>query len=334
LVPPIIFGTSCLGNLYQELAYESKVAIASEWFKYIEPAVVLDSAGKYGAGLALEVIGTALGELAVKPDEVIVSNKLGWKRVALKGQEPTFEPGAWKGINHDAEQAISYDGILQCWRQGNELLGPEYKPQIVSVHDPDEYLASAADEQERRKLMGQVIESYKALHELKAAGEVKAVGVGAKNWKVIREIADAVRLDWVMFACSLTLYNHPPELLSFIEELRRSHIGIINSAVFNAGFLVGGTYFDYRKPESQKQPELFAWRKRFLRLCIDYSVRPDVACIQFGLSAPGVLAIAVNTSKPHRIRENVEAVSSHVPDEFWAAMKDQGLIARDYPYVG
>lgn len=237
-VPPVIFGTSCLGNLYQELAYERKLAIASEWFKYIESPVVLDSAGKYGAGLAIEVIGKVLRELSARPDDVIISNKLGWKRVPLKSAEPTFEPGAWKGIRHDAEHVFGYEGILDCWQQGNELLGSRYRPQMLSVHDPDEYLASAADAGERRRRMDNVIESYNALHKLKSSGKVKAVGVGAKDWKVIRELFDMVELDWVMFACSMTVYTHPRELLEFIEELRSREIGIINSAVFNAGFLV------------------------------------------------------------------------------------------------
>ena len=30
---PIIFGTSCLGNLYREIPMETKVAVAAEWFK-------------------------------------------------------------------------------------------------------------------------------------------------------------------------------------------------------------------------------------------------------------------------------------------------------------
>jgi D-threo-aldose 1-dehydrogenase len=35
-----------------------------------------------------------------------------------------------------------------------------------------------------------------------------------------RQIAAEVELDWVMFANSLTIYNHPKELLEFMEELR------------------------------------------------------------------------------------------------------------------
>ncbi len=332
-LPPILFGTSCLGNLYQRIPHATKLAIAREWFAHVAPPVALDSAGKYGAGLALEEIGRVLSELGAADEQVVISNKLGWKRVPLKGPEPTFEPGAWVGIEHDAEQRIGADGIVECWRQGRELLGGRYRPQLVSVHDPDEYLLAASGPADRDRRLAQVVQATAALRELKAAGEVKAVGVGAKDWKVIRELTGAVELDWVMFACSLTVYTHPPELLDFIGQLSRRGVGIINSAVFNAGFLTGGQYFNYRRPDPAAEPDLFRWRERFLALCRRHRVRADLACVQFGLSAPAVAAVALNTSRPERIADNVRLVTGRAGGEFWADMKRQGLIDKDYPYL-
>jgi len=330
-VPPIIFGTSCFGNLYRVLPYETKLAIAKEWFEHVPRPVVLDSAGKYGAGLALEMLGRTLGWLGVKAEDVLISNKLGWKRMPLVGSEPTFEPGAWFGIEHDAKQHISYKGILECWEQGCELLGGEYKPSIVSVHDPDEYLAvSGAGERERR--FADVVEAYRALGELRNKGQVRAVGVGAKDWRVIRELAGVIDLDWVMFACSLTVYTHSAELLEFMDRLQNKNVAMINSAVFNAGFLVGGEYFDYRKPSRVEHPELFTWRERFFAVCREHGVEPASACVQFGMSVPGVVSIALNTSRPERIRENVKMVTTLVSGDFWQALKKEGLISEDYPY--
>ena len=120
-ISPIIFGTSCLGNLYQAVPYETKLDIIRQFFEHVEAPVVLDSAGKYGAGLSLEIIGKTLNELGKSSGDVIISNKLGWKRVPLKGPEPTFEPGAWFGIKHDAEQCISQElsnagsRVVNCW---------------------------------------------------------------------------------------------------------------------------------------------------------------------------------------------------------------------------
>ena len=105
---PIIFGTSCLGNLYREIPMETKVAIAAEWFRaYGHPTI--DSAGKYGAGLSLECIGKALKALGKTGNDIDISVKLGWRRSRrlAPGEEPTFEPGAWKGLEWDALQDIS-----------------------------------------------------------------------------------------------------------------------------------------------------------------------------------------------------------------------------------
>ncbi len=335
-IPPIIFGTSCLGNLYQALPEQTKLDIITEMFRHVDPPVVLDSAGKYGAGLALEVMGRGLKELGIRRADVVISNKLGWKRVPLQTPEPTFEPGAWADLEYDAEQDISYDGILRCWEQGCELLGDDYKPQIVSVHDPDEYLAQAISENDRKKRFGDIVDAYRALSELKQQGQVEAVGVGAKDWQSIRELSREVALDWVMFANSLTLYSHPPELLAFIDELTQQGIGIINSAVFNAGFLIGGEYFNYRKlnPDNPADKAIFQWREKFFAVCRRYDVRPTEACVRFGMSPPGVISIALNTSRPDRVHENVALITADIPAAFWTALKTEGLLAPTYPYLG
>jgi D-threo-aldose 1-dehydrogenase len=333
-LPPVVFGTSGLGNLFVALDEVTKYEIVKECIKHSKHPVVFDSAGKYGAGLALESLGKCLRQLDVKPEDVIISNKLGWVRTELKTEEPTFEPGVWKNLKHDAVQKISYDGIIACFEQGNELLGG-YIPQMVSVHDPDEYLATATDEKHAVQLYNDVLDAYRALHDLKQQGKVKAIGVGAKNWKVIQRIASDVALDWVMIANSLTIKNHPKELLDFIGELQNKGVQIINSAVFHSGFLVGSAYYDYRliTPTTPENQALLQWRTDFFQLCQDYGVKPAEACVQFAFKIPGVCSIALNTTSKDRVKENITLASIAIPEEFWKSMKAEGLIREDYPYL-
>ena len=145
-------------------------------------------------------------------------------------------------------QDISYDGILECFEQGNELLGG-YRAQLVSVHDPGrEYLAWAETPEETEERYADVLDAYRALGELRSAGEVEGIGIGSKTWEPIKRVFDdGIELDWVMFANSFTLHSHPPELLEFMAELERRGVAIINSAVFHGGFLLGGAQFDYRE---------------------------------------------------------------------------------------
>lgn len=330
--PPMVYGTSCLGNLYTALPWETKLSIVRAWFEHSPSPVVADSAGKYGAGLALEAMGQALRELGVRRKDVMVSNKLGWRRVPLEADEPTFEPGAWADLEFDAVQDISADGIERCWRQGNELLGEEYRPELVSVHDPDEYLSSATSESDRRDRFEDVVAAYERLFALKADGEVKAVGVGAKDWRVIEQLADRVQLDWVMFANSMTIYQHPADLLAFIRRLHERGVGVINSAVFHAGYLVGGQYLDYEKfdPSRDDHAQAERWRTSFWAICEAFDVKPAHACVQFGLRLPQAAAIALNTSAPSRVGQNAQMVATPLPEAFWSSLLEAGLI-REWP---
>ncbi len=333
-IPRLVFGTSALGNLYQSLDDKTKRTIVSQWFEHSGGLVAADSAGKYGAGLALESLAKALTELEVDPSKIVISNKLGWRRVPLETPEPTFEPGVWKDLQYDAVQDISYDGILRCYRQGAEQLAP-YRAQLVSVHDPDEYLNAASDESDWKRRWDDLIEAYRALVELRDSGEVAAVGVGSKDWKVSKQLAEVCDLDWVMLATSLTIYTHPPELLEFVETLRQRKVAVINSAVFHGGFLTGGDHFDYRlvTGESESDRRVTLWRDQFFELCQAHGVQPAAACVAFGMSPPGVVAMALNSSRPERIGENVSLMDSAPPAEFWSAMISAGMIERHYPYL-
>jgi D-threo-aldose 1-dehydrogenase len=139
-----------------------------------------------------------------------------------------------------------------------------------------------------------------------------------------------------MFAVSLTIMNHSQQLLDLIKELTEKKVTIMNSAVFHAGFLTGGNFFNYRKVNLAYEQDkvLFDWREKFFGICNQFHVKPAEACVQFGMSPPGVISVSLNTSKPERVRQNVRLVQTKVPEEFWVTMKEEGLIDRNYPFVG
>ena len=329
--PPVIFGTSGLGNLFVALTEKEKLNIIKECVRLGKGKVVFDSAGKYGAGLALETLGKLLKQLNVPRQEVIISNKLGWLRTELKTTEPTFEPGVWKDLKYDAVQKISYDGIIKCFEQGNELLNG-YIPQMVSVHDPDEYMAAAKGYSHSEKLYGDILDAYEALYDLKKQGKVQSVGVGAKDWKIVKRIAEEVELDWIMIANSMTIKRHPAELFDFIEEMNSKGVCVINSAIFHSGFLVGSDYFDYQlvKPGIAADDALLKWRQEFFKTCMQFNVKPAEACVQFAYNVPGVKSIALNTTHPDRVQSNLEMIDADIPLQFWQELKNKKLIEVDF----
>lgn len=332
--PLVVYGSSGLGNLFTALPIEQKRAMIAAWLEGGDRPIVIDSAGKYGAGLALECLGTCLRDLGAPAEAVRVGVKLGWLRVPLVGDEPTFEPGAWVGLSHDAEQRIDADGIRACWEQARELLGDPYSPTMVSVHDPDEYLAASADDAEREDRWNDILDAYHELERIASESPGRTIGVGAKDWRAAKRIADAVTLDWVMLANCVTAYTHEPEALEFIADLAKAGTAVINSGVFNAGFLVGGEFFDYRRPSPGRDAAVFRWRDDFNTLCGEHGVEASHACIQFGLSPPGVVSIALNTTSAKRVSRNLEYARTALPDAFWVDAKRRGLVNPDYAHLG
>ncbi len=333
-MPRVVFGATCLGNLFVAMTDEQKLDLIREWFQQIPKPVAIDTAGKYGAGLSLEVLGRELAALNIKPDEVIISNKLAWRRTPLKGHEPTFEPGVWVDLEHDAVQDISHDGILRCHEDGCRMLG-KYTPKLVSVHDPDEYLAAAQSGEDRNRRLDDICNAYRALEKLRDAGAVAGVGIGAKDWRIVRELDEYCRFDWVMMANSFTIMNHPPELLDFITSLHRRNIALINSAVTHGGFLVGGRFLDYREidPDDANDVKCLEWRQQFTAACQQYNLSPYDVAVAFGVSHPAVTSVALSTSKSTRVDSMVAAVNNQPNPAIWEELRTRGLIDSDYSHL-
>jgi D-threo-aldose 1-dehydrogenase len=326
-LPSVIFGTSGLGNLYEAVPYETKLEIIKQSVTHAPGIPMFDTAGKYGAGLSLAVLGKCLKELNVPVDGVIISNKLGWYQTALTTPEPTFEKGIWKNLKNDAIQKISYKGIIECFEQGNELLG-DYNSVMASVHDPDEYLAVAIDAKDEAKRYNDVLEAYAALSELKQQGKIMSVGIGAKNWKSIERISKDVQLDWVMIANSISIKSHPQDLLDFVQQLHKNGTVIINSAVFNGGFLVGRDYYNYVLVDKNtvEGKALYEWRAAFFELCNNFNIQPAEACFNFGFNIPGITSVAVSTGDPARVKKNIDMATKKIPAAFWEAMRENKLL--------
>ena len=157
------------------------------------------------------------------------------------------------------------------------------------------------------------------------------IGVGAKNWTIIKRIAADVKLDWIMIANSMTIKSHPQELLNFIEEMNSKGVYVINSAVFHSGFLVGSDYFDYQlvKPGIAANDALLKWREDFFNTCRQFNVKPAEACVQFAYNVPGVRSIALNTTHANRVQSNLEIINATIPEQFWEELKNKKLIEVD-----
>ncbi len=210
---------------------------------------------------------------------------------------------------------LDADQVAADWEKSCRLLGDEYQPKLVSISNADE-------------------SAWRAVSELKSAGLVLGAGVSTSRLGGLNALMSSV--DWVILTEGFTQMRHPAELLTSMTELAARQIPIIVSGVFEGGFLLGRNRLEGRVPSADEPADrsLLAWRTSFVALCHGHGVAPAQACIQFALSGPGVVAVMLNSSHPDRVAENVGYVQQTVPDAFWASMKEEGLLAADYPYVG
>jgi D-threo-aldose 1-dehydrogenase len=208
--------------------------------------------------------------------------------------------------------SLDSTSVMDEWEQSCRLLGSEYRPKLVSIFDADDC-------------------AWRAVSELKAAGIVRGAGIITTGSRARSSLAPPV--DWVVVAGGYTLMRHPPEILTVMAEFAERQIPVVVAGVFDGGFLVGGIRLDGRVLDANDPANrsLFAWRTAFAALCHAHGITPAHACIQFALSAPGVVAVALNSSHPDRVVQNVDAVVQEVPASFWSSLKEEGLLEPDYP---
>jgi len=199
----------------------------------------------------------------------------------------------------------------------------------LSIHDPDEYLDGAGgDEALRARRMQDVRDAYRELIRLREQGVVKAVGIGAKDWRVVREIVDQVDVDWVMLACSLTVMSHARELLDWVKKTAARGVAIIDSALFHGGLLIGSDHLDYQRvnPAIPAHAAALVWRERFHAICQRHAVLPAVVAVGFARRIPGVVSVALNSTHAARVGDNVAMPTAPIPSAVWHDLRAARLI--------
>ncbi len=206
--------------------------------------------------------------------------------------------------------------VEESWKKSSWLLGTEYRPRLISVKNPD-------------------VVTWSAAMDLKSAKAVQGVGVVVRDWPSASRRLGEIEPDWVTFVGGCTVMRQVPECLATMGELVTRQIPIVLSGVFEGGFLVGGNRLDGHavRADDEAQRTFIAWRKAFVALCDGHGITPAHACIQFALLLPGVVAVQIDSSYSDRVAENIRSAFVEVPANFWASMREEGLLSASVPGV-
>ncbi|WP_145515071.1 aldo/keto reductase [Yersinia massiliensis] len=326
-IPTVGVGTCPLGELFEEITeQDAQATLEAAWDSGIR---LYDTAPWYGRGQGEHRTGRFL--YRKDRDDYVLSTKVG-RRLFAPHTRKTFQTAPWQGgLAFDHVHDYSYGGIMRSYEDSLQRLGIN-KVDILYIHDLDTgYFPNEQD------LLGKLKElesgGFKALEELKAAGEIAAFGAGINEAGMINRFLDRYPLDVFLVASRYTLL----EQTLYADELLRAQqqgAGIVIGGVFNSGVLATGIHDDARY-DYGKLPHSVADKVRKLQIiAADFAVPLAAAALQFPLGFSAVASVLYGPSRPAEVTQNSASFQSPIPTAFWLALREQGLIAEQIPLPG
>ena len=319
------FGAAPLGNLYREVAdadADGAVAAAIRLgLRYF------DVAPQYGRGLAEERLGSLLARHAGTAG-VTLSSKVGIRLVPLAPGE--VEPGSIFKSNRALrpEFDYSYDGALRSIEASSLRLGRSID--IAYGHDLGR---RTHGEQHERRLAEFLDGAYRALSDLRAAGEIQAIGIGVNECEVCEEFLRFADLDLILLAGRYTLLEQDA-LDSLLPLCTARGVRVVIGGPYNSGILATGTrrnngtlYYDYRPASSGVLERV----KAIEAVCDAYGITIAAAALQFPLGHPQVVSVIPGLASAEEVAAAAARMQVRIPPQFWEELKSNALIRSDAP---
>ncbi len=316
-------GGAPLGDLYERIPEER--ALATLETAYAHGIRLFDTAPLYGYGLSEHRFGHVLRR---KPRQsYVLSTKVG--RYLVPTEPAKIDRGQWTGgLNMQPRYDYSYDGTMRALEQSLQRLGIE-RIDIALIHDVDVWTHGTEENFEQRFREAKA-GAIRALSELRAAGTVKAIGIGVNEIRPSRRFVTETDIDVVMLAGRYTLLEQEP-LDELLPLLQRKGVGILLAGPFNSGILASGpgprAKYNYRPAP----PEILSKVQRIEAVCQRHAVPLAAAAIQFPLGHPVVAAIVPGAVRPEEVKSNIALMATKIPGDLWAELKHEGLLRADAP---
>jgi D-threo-aldose 1-dehydrogenase len=306
-----------LGEAEAEAVVEQAWALGQRYF---------DTAPLYGHGLSEQRMGRVL---KTRPRaDYLLSTKVG--RVL----EPC-PPGEEASGVYVATPPLkvrfdySYDGVMRSYGASLERLGVD-RVDILYVHDVDAMThgSRAASEARIRELIDQG--GWRALDQLRAAGDVAAIGAGVNEWEPCARLLELADPDLFLLAGRYTLLEQAA-LETLLPECERRGAGVVIGGPFNSGVLaVGpkpGAMYNYAPAPEHILERVAA----IAAVCAEFDVPLPKAALQFPLAHPAVVSVIPGGQTPAEVARNAELLHDPVPLALWPALKREGLMRPDAP---
>ena len=316
-------GAAPLGDIYERL--DEDQALGAVTAAHDAGLTLFDTSPFYGYGLSEHRVGHVLRRKS--RDSFVLSTKVGrW----LKAERPErIDRGRWRGgLDFQAVLDYSYDGAMRAVEQSMQRLGLG-RLDILLIHDVDVWThgsRAACDARYAEAMEG----AYKALDQLRARGDVAAIGVGVNEAGMCARFARAGDFDCMLLAGRYTLLEQGA-LDDFLPLCVEKDIGVIVGGAFNSGILATGAGPDAKFNYNPAPPEVLERVGRIERVCEAHQVPLVAAAIQFPLGHQKVASVVAGGVSAAEMTGNVAAMARPIPAALWDDLKGEGLLRPDAP---
>jgi D-threo-aldose 1-dehydrogenase len=328
-------GTVALGGLYAAVSLPDGEATVA---RSIDLGLrYFDTAPMYGLGKSEHVLGIALRKRAEVDShfDFVLSTKVGRLLVTdrpgrhLRDADPKNALDAgWHGALPFKEHFdYGYEAVMRSFDDSQHRLGTP-KIDILYVHDIGRATHGLQHDRHWNALTSGG--GFRALSELRAAGLIKAIGVGVNEWEIVHEVLDCVDLDCCLLAGRYSLLEQTA-LASFLPLCERRQVGVIIGGAFNSGILAahagGHRKFNYADTPIDVAEKV----ERLRQVCGKFDAEIAAAALQFPLAHPAVVSVVVGSRSPAEIDQAARWLEQPLADGLWDELKRQGLMEATAP---
>ena len=172
---------------------------------------------------------------------------------------------------------------------------------------------------------------YKALTELRDAGEIAAIGAGVNEWQVCEKLLGLADFDGFLLAGRYTLLEQEA-LESFLPLCEKRDVGIILGGPYNSGILATGAVPGAKYNYTEAPEDILDRVRKIEAVCTAHETPLIAAALQFVLGHPSVKTVIPGAVNAAEVQANVSLLEQPIPQALWTDLRSEGLIHTDAPF--
>ena len=316
MVSELGLGTAAMAGNHRDVPIEDHRAALDEGLN--NGISYVDTAPYYGFGRSEHFAGDALRQR----DGWVLSTKAG--RLLEAGPPEGIEAANWPGsFPFRQVYDYSYDGVMRSFEMSLQRLGLD-RIDILLLHDIGEmqHGAEANAPLQRDAMSG----GYKALDELRRAGDIKGIGLGVNESKVCLDALQHGHWDAFLLAGRYTLLEQHP-LDDLLPQCEAAGTSIILGGPFNSGILAGGDTWNYAKAPA----DVLDRAKKINDICMQHNIPLPAAALRFPLGHSLVSSVIPGPRSRAEMSTILEWWKMDIPGNLWTDLQAAGLLREDAP---